>query len=1807
MPGNTMSLYSSTGSNASVSGTNTSGLYGTTGTVTVGTTGYSNVNVAAFLQSYTGNLQAGNAVILGNITAGNIIGPVTGDVTGSVTGNVTGNFAGGNITANYGVFNNDLNVAGTIYGTFSGNIAGNLVVPGGNTEILFNNSGNAGANVNFAFDQATQIMSLNGQANITGNVTAGNVITVGNVTANYFIGNGSQLTGLPATYANSDVANFLAAFGSNSISTTGNVTAGYFMGNGALLTSITGANVTGVVANAAYANNAGLSQFVTGNAQANITSLGTLTSLSVSGNTALGNVYVAGPGNVDVGNNIISNVADPIASSDAATKSYVDSTLAGSGFDITDGITTETIIPGDTVTFSGTANQTTVTVTATDTVTVGLPNDVAIVGNLTASSVSATGNITGNYFIGDGSFLTNINAGNISGSYGNANVANYLANFGSNAISTTGNITAGYFIGNGSQLTGLPAGYSNSDVANFLAAFGSNSISTTGNVTSGNIIADAQYLANIPGGNVTGTVANATYAINAGHAVTANTVIDAAQPNITSVGNLTALTVSGDSLMLGNLQVNGNVTYIASNTVTINDKFINVANNAANSSQANGGGIGVGPAGSEYATWSFSDANTAWQSNIKIEAPALSAAGNITGAYIIGNGALLTSITGANVTGTVANATYALSANSATFAGTVTANSQPNITSVGTLTSLSVSGNTTSGNLLTGGLISATGNVTGGNVIGTYLWGDGSNITGVVAGSASTQLPVKNATASTIAAGTPVYATGTVGASTTLEIAPSLANTAATMPAVGLTTTSLAPNAQGYAISVGTLKNVNTSAYTVGQILYVAPGGGLTGTRPNDGYLVQPVGTVGRVGTSDGSIDTNIWNYFQLPNLGSGNFWVGNANSVPTETTLATYTGNIGAGNLSVTGNIQGGNITITGVYSGNGSGLTSLNGANVTGTVANATYALSANNATFAGTVTANAQPNITSVGTLSSLSVSGNVTGNYFIGNGSQLTGIAGTYSNANVASFLANFGSNTISTTGNISGGVMSAAGNIISGAGFYGPVVSASGNVIGTGFYGSLVSVSGNVTAGNLTTGIISATGNITTAGQVSATGNITGGNIFSLGIFTTSGNANINGNLYASNVLTNGLVSAQGNIVTGSGFYGPLVSATGNITAGNRLFANVVSATGTVYGNYFQGDGGGLSNIANVVLQGNMTGNINGNGYSIVNLQTLEVNGNINGANLILTGGIEAVDSLLIIGDIEMDGNIIMNGAAPDGGANIDYINGGGYARFGGNVISAGGYLIAGIPGSGGVQFVNTDGTAGQVLATHGNGVTYWSNTASTYNDANVSSFLANFGSNSISTTGNITAGYFIGNGSQLTSITAANITGTVANATYALNANAATFAGTVTTNAQPNITSVGTLTALSVTGNVTGGNLITGGLLTVTGNITAGNISTAGIVTASNLTANLQFANIITNNQQIQTVGARSPSTISATVADPGRIVIGTGYNGNLSPGNDLNVTGRGCRLLVSDAFNITDIQQRVIGIGVQQYATATANVSNSNTRILGISGQLALGGGAAGNTWTGGILTIVGTNGAVTIGGGTSGNLTALGNTTVNGAAGMSGSITINAGSTIRNAWGSQGIIAAAGTVGNVLGFGTQLATTGSPTITGNVAAFYHPGTSTTFGPSTANVFRQATNYYFLMNEDNVARTRMGSMWLWHNYRYTHTTTTGAITVDKNNGQTQYLAVTGNITGITLSNFVTTASNGATDQEQMDTVTLYVRQDATGRTITMPTGANYFYESGNTTVDITANSITKIEFTAINNAGTTQYLIDISPAYTST
>jgi hypothetical protein len=138
-------------------------------------------------------------------------------------------------------------------------------------------------------------------------------------------------------------------------------------------------------------------------------------------------------------------------------------------------------------------------------------------------------------------------------------------------------------------------------------------------------------------------------------------------------------------------------------------------------------------------------------------------------------------------------------------------------------------------------------------------------------------------------------------------------------------------------------------------------------------------------------------------NITGGNVLGGaNVNATTHTGTTVSVTGNVNGGNIisataisaggaiSAVGNITGGNIlgganvnatlhtgttvSVTGTvtasqFTGSGAGLSSIPGANVTGTVASATTAGSASSATTAGTVTTAAQPNITSLGSLTSL----------------------------------------------------------------------------------------------------------------------------------------------------------------------------------------------------------------------------------------------------------------------------------------------------------------------------------------------------------------------------------------------------------------------------------------------------------------------------------------------------------------------------------------------------------------------------------------------------------------------------------------------------------------------------------------------------------------------------------------------------------------------------------------------------------------------------------------------------------------------
>lgn len=96
---------------------------------------------------------------------------------------------------------------------------------------------------------------------------------------------------------------------------------------------------------------------------------------------------------------IANNDNDTTIPTTAAVKNYVDNNAGGmSNFVISDGSTSETINDGNTITLSGTANEVEVAVSATDTITIGLPsdvtigNDLTVTGDLTVSGTTTTVN-----------------------------------------------------------------------------------------------------------------------------------------------------------------------------------------------------------------------------------------------------------------------------------------------------------------------------------------------------------------------------------------------------------------------------------------------------------------------------------------------------------------------------------------------------------------------------------------------------------------------------------------------------------------------------------------------------------------------------------------------------------------------------------------------------------------------------------------------------------------------------------------------------------------------------------------------------------------------------------------------------------------------------------------------------------------------------------------------------------------------------------------------------------------------------------------------------------------------------------------------------------------------------------------------------------------------------------------------------------------------------------------------------------------------------------------------------------------------
>ena len=122
----------------------------------------------------------------------------------------------------------------------------------------------------------------------------------------------------------------------------------------------------------------------------------------------------------------------------------------------------------------------------------------------------------------------------------------------------------------------------------------------------------------------------------------------------------------------------------------------------------------------------------------------------------------------------------------------------------------------------------------------------------------------------------------------------------------------------------------------------------------------------------------------------------------------------------------------------------------------------------------------------------------------------------------------------------------------------------------------------------------------------------------------------------------------------------------------------------------------------------------------------------------------------------------------------------------------------------------------------------------------------------LSATGNITSGgFYIGNGSQLTGVISSAPANLITGNTLSANV------------VNSSLTAVGILTSLSVSGNVTGGNILTGGQVAATGNVSGQNINTVGEIVATgnvsaasvNLTGLVSAAGNVTSGGNVSEIG----------------------------------------------------------------------------------------------------------------------------------------------------------------------------------------------------------------------------------------------------------------------------------------------------------------------------------------------------------------
>ena len=529
-------------------------------------------------------------------------------------------------------------------------------------------------------------MAVTGNSSVSGTAALGNITVGGTVVANGTIQSLGAVTAVTLTASGNLVGgnlNIINSVRTSDLLVTGNVV------NAEL-------NVTGNVVAANLTSLGGITAAGFNTVSGNITATGT--GLSMSGfNVTNGNIvgtgsllsitgFSANSGRLTVsGNaNITGNIAAPF--------------FIGNGSQLT-GVTAAPANIFNTVSANGTL---VIATSPNDTLTMTVGNNLSLIGNNSVRSVAIgfsesptfTGTVTSVAFVGDlkgtvvaddSSIMVDAVNNKLYGSElianGNVSGTNVVA---SGNIIATGNITGNYIIGNGSQLTGVTS-YGNANAVAYGEAGWAGNILPSANITY-DLGSSTRRWKDIWLANSTIYLGPATISANAaGNIIMGNLNVT----GLTSSANISAPYLLGN--IIGN--VTGNLTVAGSNTfVVFNDSGVANSTSGFTFDKATNAVVVSGNA---------SAANISTAGILTVTGNA-TITGNVSGNYILGNGACLTGVitsvaninngtskveiaaANANVAVTVAN-----TANVAVFSSTQLAVTG-NITATGNISALNL-------------------------------------------------------------------------------------------------------------------------------------------------------------------------------------------------------------------------------------------------------------------------------------------------------------------------------------------------------------------------------------------------------------------------------------------------------------------------------------------------------------------------------------------------------------------------------------------------------------------------------------------------------------------------------------------------------------------------------------------------------------------------------------------------------------------------------------------------------------------------------------------------------------------------------------------------------------------------------------------------------------------------------------------------------------------------------------------------------------------------------------------------------------